>query len=165
MRALFTVIVLASAVAIAQYAPQQAGTAPLAPEEEQRVQALGKQLRCATCQGMSIADSPASMARAQLDTVRTLVQQGQSDQQIKDFFVERYGEFALLKPSATGINALVWLVPFAVFSGGIGFAVIYVLRHKAQKPVSAAPITPEPRAADAPSDDPYVNALRSELDR
>src|SRR6516162_6466204 len=92
--------------ALADFAPQQAGSEPLEPELEARVQKLGKQLRCAVCQGLSIADSPASMARAQLDKVRELVAAGKSDEEIQSYFVERYGEWVLLQPRAAGIN---WL--------------------------------------------------------
>src|SRR5215471_4889472 len=100
------------------YAPQQAGSSPLAPELEARVQKLGKQLRCAVCQGLSIADSPASMARAQLDKVRELVAAGKSDDEIYSYFVERYGEWVLLQPRAAGINWLVWLGPALLIIGG-----------------------------------------------
>ncbi|MBX5483228.1 MAG: cytochrome c-type biogenesis protein CcmH [Myxococcaceae bacterium] len=156
-RAPLVAVVLAGSAALAAWAPQKAGTEPLPPELEARVQALGKQIRCAVCQGMSIADSPASMARAQLDMVRTMVKEGRSDEEIKAFFVERYGEFALLKPSTEGVNRLVWVVPVLVFLFGLGFAVYYVIQHKPKAEASAA--------QEAASEDPYVNALRSEIDR
>src|SRR5215475_14915086 len=89
---------LAIATLSGAYAPQQAGSPPLEPALEARVQKLGKELRCAVCQGLSIADSPASMARAQLDKVRELVAQEKSDQEIYDYFIARYGEWVLLKP-------------------------------------------------------------------
>src|SRR3954471_17859496 len=114
---------LAISMFLAQgYAPGREGTAPLDPAHEERVMRLGKLLRCAVCQGLSIADSPASMARAQLDTVRELVEAGKSDQEIKDYFVERYGEWALLEPPAHGLNLLVWLGPLALLV--LGGAVI-----------------------------------------
>ncbi|HET6983622.1 MAG TPA: cytochrome c-type biogenesis protein CcmH, partial [Myxococcaceae bacterium] len=99
---------------LASYAPQQAGSALLDPPREARVQALGKQLRCPMCQGLSIADSNSSAARAQMDKVRELVAAGKSDQQIRDFFTSRYGEWALLEPPASGMNLLVWLLPLAL---------------------------------------------------
>ena len=108
--------------ALADFAPQQAGSEPLEPALEARVQKLGKQLRCAVCQGLSISDSPASMARAQLDKVRAMVSEGKSDEEIRDYFVARYGEWVLLQPEAHGINWLVWLGPVALLL--IGFVVI-----------------------------------------
>ena len=95
------VLALIAAVALAQgdYAPGRAGLDPLDADREARVQKLGKQLRCPVCQGTSIADSPSSMARAQLDKVRELVAEGKTDEEIYAYFVARYGEWALLSPS------------------------------------------------------------------
>ena len=74
---------------LAAYAPQQAGSTPLDPQREARVQTLGKQLRCPMCQGLSIADSNSSAARAQMDKVRELVASGKTDQEIRAFFISR----------------------------------------------------------------------------
>src|SRR4051812_22351496 len=80
--------------------PQRAPGQSLDPGREARVQHIGHLLRCPTCQGLSIADSQANTARAQLDRVRDLVAEGRSDQEILDYFVARYGEWALLQPTA-----------------------------------------------------------------
>jgi cytochrome c-type biogenesis protein CcmH len=143
---------------LAGYAPQQAGSALLDPAREARVQALGKQLRCPMCQGLSIADSNSSAARAQMDKVRELVAAGKSDPEIRDYFTSRYGEWALLDPPASGMNLLVWLLPLALLVGG-GFAIARTLRRP------AAPAAPEP-ARDPPApEDPYLAAVRAELRR
>jgi len=150
-------------LASGQYAPQQAGSEPLAPPLELRVQKLGKELRCAVCQGLSVADSPSSMARAQLDKVRELVSQGKSDQEIRDYFVARYGEWVLLQPKAEGVNLLVWLGPVALLLGGA-----YVISRQVRKepepsaPAASAPATP---TASTDSEDPYLAAVRRELDQ
>ena len=146
---------------LASYAPQQAGSALLDPLREARVQALGKQLRCPMCQGLSIADSGSSAARAQMDKVRELVAAGRTDQEIRDYFTSRYGEWALLEPPASGMNLLVWLLPLALLLGG-GFAIARTMR----RPVPA-PSPEEPRAEPErpPSDDPYLEAVRAELRR
>jgi cytochrome c-type biogenesis protein CcmH len=144
---------------LATYAPQQAGSALLDPAREARVQALGKQLRCPMCQGLSIADSNSSAARAQMDKVRELVAAGKSDPEIRDYFTSRYGEWALLDPPASGMNLLVWVLPLALLVGG-GFAIARTLR----RPV-ATPAAPEP-AKDPPApEDPYLEAVRAELRR
>ncbi len=141
-----------------QYAPQQAGSAPLSPELEARVQRLGKQLRCAVCQGVAIADSPAQMARAQLDRVRELVADGRSDEEIRDYFVERYGEWVLLEPPRHGLNWIVWLAPLALLLfGGVG--VVLQLRRRPALANAAASAN-----AAAPKDS-YRDAIRTELDR
>ena len=145
---------------LAAYAPQQAGSALLDPPREARVQALGKQLRCPMCQGLSIADSGSSAARAQMDKVRELVAAGKTDQQIRDYFTSRYGEWALLEPPASGMNLLVWLLPLALLVGG-GLAIARTMR----RPASAA-TAPEARPEQQPpADDPYLEAVRAELRR
>ncbi len=148
---------------LASYAPQQAGSALLDAPREARVQALGKQLRCPMCQGLSIADSNSSAARAQMDKVRELVAAGKSDQEIRDFFTSRYGEWALLDPPASGMNLLVWLLPLALLVGG-GFAIARTMRRPV--PATDTP-APAPRAEEErpPSDDPYLEAVRAELRR
>lgn len=144
---------------LASYAPQQAGSALLDPPREARVQALGKQLRCPMCQGLSIADSNSSAARAQMDKVRELVAAGKTDQEIRDYFTSRYGEWALLEPPASGMNLLVWLLPLLLLVGG-GAAIARIMR----RPVPAAPSPPaEPEEKRPPSDDPYLEAVRAEL--
>jgi cytochrome c-type biogenesis protein CcmH len=151
-------------LASGQYAPQQAGSEPLAPALEARVQTLGKELRCAVCQGLSVADSPSSMARAQLDKIRELVAEGKSDQEVHDYFVARYGEWVLLQPKAEGVNLLVWLGPVALLLGG-AFVIFRQVRREpaAAAPAASAPVTPP--AASTDSEDPYLAAVRRELDQ
>src|SRR6478736_6329758 len=112
-------IALMLSLVLAQgYAPPRQGQDPLDAAREERVQRVGKALRCAVCQGVSIADSPASMARAQLDKVRELVAEGKSEEEIIDYFVARYGEWVLLEPPRHGFNWLVWLGPLALIAAG-----------------------------------------------
>ena len=159
-------------LATGQFAPQQAGSEPLAPPLEARVQTLGKELRCAVCQGLSVADSPSSMARAQLDKIRELVTEGKSDQEVRDYFVARYGEWVLLQPNAQGFNLFVWLGPVALLLGG-AFVIYRQVRASAPAPEAAsaqAPAAPVPPAASAPSsgtepEDPYLAAVRRELEQ
>jgi len=146
---------------LASYAPQQAGSALLDPPREARVQALGKQLRCPMCQGLSIADSSSSAARAQMDKVRELVAAGRSDREIRDYFTSRYGEWALLDPPASGMNLLVWLLPLLLLVGG-GLAIARTMR----RPVPVAPAaTAGMEERTPPADDPYLEAVRAELRR
>jgi cytochrome c-type biogenesis protein CcmH len=147
---------------LASYAPQQAGSALLDPPREARVQALGKQLRCPMCQGLSIADSGSSAARAQMDKVRELVAAGKTDQEIRDFFVSRYGEWALLEPPASGMNLLVWVLPLFLLVFG-GLAIARTMRRPAEEAPRKAPAEPAPERPA--SDDPYLEAVRAELRR
>jgi cytochrome c-type biogenesis protein CcmH len=152
---------LALALLLAAYAPQQAGSTPLDPAREARVQALGKQLRCPMCQGLSIADSGSSAARAQMDKVRELVAAGQSDREIRSYFVARYGEWALLEPPAEGMNLLVWILPGLLLLLGLSAIARVVGRRRPGAPLPAAE-TGEPSTAAA---DPYLEAVRAELRR
>jgi cytochrome c-type biogenesis protein CcmH len=168
MNALLMFLSISASAITGAYAPQQAGSSPLAPALEARVQKLGKELRCAVCQGLSIADSPASMARAQLDKVRELVSAGKSDEEIRAYFVARYGEWVLLSPKAAGINWLVWLGPGLLLI--FGFAVIFRQIHRLprKKPVAGAredkPVEGRPSPPPAGEDD-YLRLVRSELER
>ncbi|MDP1822029.1 MAG: cytochrome c-type biogenesis protein CcmH [Archangium sp.] len=137
------------------YAPLRQGQDPLDQEREARVQLVGKKLRCAVCQGVSIADSPASMARAQLDKVRELVAEGKSDQEIYDYFVERYGEWALMEPKKSGITLGLWLAPVLMLV--IGVLLIVGSTKKPAKPVDA-PVEPA-----APDD--YLAKVRADLEK
>ncbi len=136
------------------YAPQRQGLDPLEAEKEARVMRLGKQLRCAVCQGVSIADSPASMARAQLDKVRELVSENKSDEEIYAYFIERYGEWVLLQPTTGGLNSVLWLGPLALL--GIGLIVIVMQSKKSavmlpmpQTAAAAEGASPAPTSDDA----------------
>jgi cytochrome c-type biogenesis protein CcmH len=144
--------------ALAQDATEP-GLIPLPPQQELRAQRLGKELRCPVCQGMSIADSPSSMARAQLDKVRDLVQQGKTDQEIRDYFVARYGQWILLEPATNGFAGLVWLLPVLMLLGGAGLIFRVMKRPASPPPEAQAP------APTTDSDDPYLKAVRAELER
>jgi len=158
---------LAAAVVVGAYAPQHVGSEPLAPPLEARVQKLGKELRCPVCQGLSIADSPSSTARAQLDKVRELVSAGRTDEEVRQYFVARYGEWVLLQPTAEGANLVVWLGPVLLLVGGVAFIALFV-RKSARSPAPAeagGPPQSTPPEKPAPVADPYLDAVRAELER
>jgi cytochrome c-type biogenesis protein CcmH len=149
-------------LALAQgYAPPRQGTDPLDPSREAHVQALGKQLRCAVCQGVSIADSPASMARAQLDKVRELVAEGKSDDEIYEYFVERYGEWALMEPRKSGVTLGLWVFPLILLA--VGLIIIFASAQKKGPLPTVAPTGP---AAPEPSpDDAFLRQVRADLEK
>jgi cytochrome c-type biogenesis protein CcmH len=151
---------LALSLALGQFAPQQAGSQPLAPPLEARVQKVGKELRCAVCQGLSITDSPSSMARAQLDKVRELVSAGKTDEEIRTYFVERYGEWALLQPTTEGFNLFVWLGPIALLLGGFVFILRFARARPGEAPAVAV-VAPAPDGAE----DEYLRLVREEMRR
>src|SRR5437763_8443311 len=94
---------------------------------ESRARALSKELRCMVCQNQSIDDSEAPLAKDLRVLVRERLVAGDSDQQVIDFLVARYGEFVLLKPRFSWHTALLWLAPGGVFVIG-GFALFVASR-------------------------------------
>ena len=89
---------------------------PLAddPAVEARVQKLGEELRCLVCQNQNIADSHADLAMDLKRQLREQIAAGRSDDQIKDFMVERYGDFVLYRPPLKATTVLLWGGPFAL---------------------------------------------------
>jgi cytochrome c-type biogenesis protein CcmH len=164
MTAALLSLTLVLSLSTGQYAPQQAPRDPLTPHLEARVQTLGKELRCAVCQGLSVADSPSSMARAQLDKIRELVAAGKSDQEVRDYFVARYGEWVLLQPKAEGFNWFVWLGPVALVLGGF-FVISRQFRRGPEAPAPSGSAVPFEAETAKPVEDPYLKAVRQELEQ
>ncbi len=91
------------------------------PALEKRARAISADLRCLVCQNQSIDDSDAQLAKDLRVLVRERIVAGDTDQQVRDFLVQRYGEFVLLKPTFSTHNMLLWLTPVLVLVlGGIG---------------------------------------------
>jgi len=88
------------------------------PAQEARARNLSRELRCMVCQNQSIDDSDAPLARDLRLLVRERIAAGNTDQQVMDFLVARYGEFVLLKPRVEGQTLLLWLIPPLVLIGG-----------------------------------------------
>jgi cytochrome c-type biogenesis protein CcmH len=115
------------------------------PALESRARALSQELRCMVCQNQSIDDSDAPLAKDLRVLVRERLTAGDSDGQVIDFLVARYGEFVLLKPRLSAHTALLWLAPFCiVLLGGWGLISLWrrrrteSVRETAQAPLSAA---------------------------
>ena len=88
--------------------------------KEERARDLSRELRCMVCQNQSIDDSEAPLARDLRLLVRERIAAGDSDAQVIDFLVARYGEFVLLKPRLNSHTWLLWfLTPLALSGGGI----------------------------------------------
>jgi cytochrome c-type biogenesis protein CcmH len=99
------------------------------PAQETRARELSKQLRCMVCQNQSIDDSDAPLARDLRILVRERLQAGDSNQQVIDFLVQRYGEFVLLRPRLHWRTALLWLAPPLLLIGG-GLVLFLVARRR-----------------------------------
>jgi cytochrome c-type biogenesis protein CcmH len=99
------------------------------PAQEARARELSKQLRCMVCQNQSIDDSDAPLARDLRILVRERLQAGDSNSQVLDFLVQRYGEFVLLRPRLHWRTALLWLAPPLLLIGG-GLVLFLVARRR-----------------------------------
>jgi cytochrome c-type biogenesis protein CcmH len=111
------------------------------PAQEQRAQAVGHQLRCLVCQNESIEESEADLARDLRRIIRQRVVAGDTDQQVMDWMVARYGDFVRLRPPFDAVTLLLWAAPALALLVGFG-AVLLARRRRAVPP---APLSPEER--------------------
>ena len=135
MRLLLALLLcLASLPAFAQ-ANQQADATPLQfhdAVEETRFHALAAELRCVMCQNQSLADSNALIALELRREVLELMREGKSDGEIKEYLVQRYGEFVLYQPKVEGRTWLLWLGPALLLLVGGGVVATIVRKRKPQ---------------------------------
>ena len=108
---------------------------------EQRLKTLSSELRCLVCQNQSLADSSADLAIDLRNQVRDQIKSGKSDAEIKDYLVQRYGDFVLYRPRMKAITLLLWAGPFALLVLGAGTMFLYVRRRRSNQ--DEAPITQE----------------------
>lgn len=132
--------------------------APVGPalsgsELDARTDEVAALLRCPVCQGLSVADSPSTMAQNMKREIRELLARGYDDQQVMAYFERSYGEFVRLKPPLRGINWLLWLAPALALGGG-GYVLARVMGRR--RPVAA----PEPAP---PADDPVLARYRDRV--
>jgi cytochrome c-type biogenesis protein CcmH len=100
--------------------------------DTQRARTIEAQVRCPSCEDLSVLDSTAPVAVSVRNQVGREVAEGQSDQQILDQLVARYGPSILLRPPTTGLTSLVWIVP-AVGGAGAVVALAIVFRKRARQ--------------------------------
>jgi cytochrome c-type biogenesis protein CcmH/NrfF len=94
---------------------------------------IAKQLQCPICESVSVADSTSELAAQMRSVIRNKLENGESEQQIIAYFVERYGEGVRTEPSRSGFSMFVWLAPIVALVAGLG-ALIYVLRAWLPRP-------------------------------
>ena len=134
------------------------GSSALSPEQKIKVESIGAVVRCPVCQGMPIADSPATMAVEMMNLVHEKVAAGQSEEEIINYFIGRYGEWVLLKPTTKGFNLFVWILPpIALF---LAFLFI-VYRAKAAKNTNVSQVQESQVAYD---NDDTIEAIRREVE-
>ncbi|CDX29134.1 Cytochrome c-type biogenesis protein CcmH [Mesorhizobium plurifarium] len=114
------------------------------PALEARARALSEGLRCMVCQNQSIDESDADLARDLRVLVRQRLVAGDTDQQVMDYIVSRYGEFVLLKPRFSLRNALLWGTPVLLLLAG---GLFIVLSSRSRRPASDSALSAEEKSA------------------
>lgn len=98
--------------------------------QEQRFQSLTEELRCLVCQNQNLADSDAPLAQDLRQEIHDMLMDGRTDDEIRSFLVDRYGDFVLYRPAIKGNTLMLWLAPALLLLGG-GMVVAYnVRRHR-----------------------------------
>ena len=117
------------------------------PVLEARAREISKELRCVVCRNQSIDDSNARIARDMRLLVRERLQAGDSNGEVVQYLVDRYGEYVLLKPRAGGANLVLWIAGPALLLGGLGLTAGYLRRRAgAGEPAPPAPLSEAERA-------------------
>ncbi|MFJ4290980.1 cytochrome c-type biogenesis protein CcmH [Cupriavidus sp. NPDC089707] len=127
----------------------QAAAAPTEAELDTRVHALSNELRCLVCQNQTLADSNADLAVDLRRQIREQLRGGASDQAVKDYMVQRYGDFVLYKPPLRPLTWLLWFGPLLLVAG----VAVAILRARARG-----------KQADATLDDRARSQLENLLD-
>ena len=102
------------------------------PVLQHRYEAINRELRCLVCQNQTIADSNATLAQDLRREVREMIAAGNTDAEIREFMIERYGDFVLYRPRMTAQNFLLWAAPALLLLVG-AVVVVRVVRRKAQE--------------------------------
>lgn len=110
--------------------------------QEVRFQNLTRELRCLVCQNENLADSNADLARDLRHEVFNLMQQGKSDEEIKQYLVDRYSDFVLYDPPVQGSTLLLWFGPLVILLAGAAVVVVTVRRRA--RPANAAAMDDRP---------------------
>ena len=111
---------------------------PLAddPVTEQRLIVISEEMRCLVCQNESLAGSRSDLANDLRREIRILIKEGKTDDQIRSFMVERYGDFVLYRPPVKPITWLLWIGPFVILLAGIIGLMVYLRRRNQNVPSS-----------------------------
>ena len=104
------------------------------PKMQARYEQLISEVRCLQCQNQSIKDSNAFLAGDLRREIRRMLAEGKTDNEIYDFLVARYGEFALYRPRMSGKTLVLWIAPIALLLAG-GFVLVNILRRRMAMPI------------------------------
>ena len=132
---LFASLMLAMALWHGPANAVQPGEALVDPALEARARTLSAELRCMVCQNQSIDSSDAELAKDLRVLVRERLMAGDSDQEVLDYVVSRYGEFVLLKPRFSVRNAFLWGTPVLLLVAGAGVLLVSQRRRRSDAQV------------------------------
>lgn len=138
---------------------------PLAddPVIEQRLILISEEMRCLVCQNESLAGSRSDLANDLRREIRILINEGKTDEQIRNFMVERYGDFVLYRPPVKPITWLLWIGPFIILLAGIIGLLVY-LRRRNQSVPSVALSAEDNHRIDALLQSARFNSLENRND-
>ena len=129
--------------ALAQSAPVQEPMKFENPQQEERFNHLTRELRCLVCQNQNLADSDAQLAHDLRAEVHEMLLAGNSDEEIKKFMVDRYGDFVLYRPPVQENTYLLWVAPMLLLLGGA-----FVMRAIVKKRTALLETTPNDESGD-----------------
>lgn len=107
------------------------------PVLEARARTITREVRCLVCQGESVDESQAPLAADLRKLVRARLVAGDSDEDVRDYLVERYGDYVMLRPPLGGAAIVLWLLPFAVLIGA-GYVVVRLRKRAGDAPDGGA---------------------------
>ncbi|MFN8051903.1 MAG: cytochrome c-type biogenesis protein [Acidimicrobiales bacterium] len=138
---------LAVLVAVVVLIAVGARTTPTSGVSEDRLYSLAGQMKCLQCLGESVAGSQADIAIKMRSEIRAQMRTGRSDDEILEFFSDRYGQRVLLNPSGSGLTSLVWVIPAIVAGGGIAWlGLAYASARRGRRDATAREVSAEDRS-------------------
>jgi cytochrome c-type biogenesis protein CcmH len=140
----FSVACLCLALLALPAAAREAAPAADDPVLEKRLMTLSAELRCLVCQNQSLADSHADLAVDLRNQIREQMKAGKSDEEIRAWLTQRYGDFVLYRPPVKSSTALLWFGPFLLLALAVAGLIVY-LRRRSQR-AARPPLTEEERA-------------------
>jgi cytochrome c-type biogenesis protein CcmH len=141
IRRLALVVFVLAATPVGSHAQTPASPPPTGKELEALTAQVASELRCPVCRSLSVRDSQAELAREVEGVIRDRLAAGESPEEIKAYFVTKYGEWILLAPPKRGFNLVVWALPFVVLLGGAVLLVFVFRRWLAEEEGSS--VAPE----------------------
>ena len=136
----FAIVIIAAVMFVPAVALAiDTGTAFDDPELQARYENIIEEVRCLKCQNQSIKDSNAFLADDLRREIRRMLSEGLTDQEIYDFLVERYGDFALYRPRFSGKTLVLWLAPALLLLGGI-LMMVNIIRRRMTMPIDDDPV-------------------------